>query len=260
VDTVRTGILAFSLLAAAPPAPATAFDHSAFDALLRKHVTAGLVDYDAFAAERSFPAYLDSLARFDPSRLGAPERLAYWINTYNAYTIALVNKHGERESIRNINKTLGVIKAKGPWQEEIVRAGGRTMSLDHVEHEIVRKAFREPRIHFALVCAALSCPPLRGEAYTGAALEAQLDDQARAFLLRAPRSNRVDAAAGTVHLSAIFDWFRGDFPAGDAALGAWLARFFPEGAERRLLEGGRFRIVHTHYDWTLNSQAKGRGR
>ena len=106
-----------------------------------------------------------------------------------------VNRHGERESIRNIRKTLGVLPLKGPWSERMVRAAGRELTLDEVEHEIVRKEFREPRIHFALVCAALSCPPLRREAYVGARLDAQLEEQARSSCVRPTRTAWTQPAA-----------------------------------------------------------------
>ena len=235
------------LLAAAP----ATFDHSAFDALLRAHVAQGLVDYDAFQAAPSFPRYLEQLARADPSALPERERLAFWINVYNAYTIQLINAHGERSSIRNINKTLGVT-LKSPWKEEIVRAGGRVYHLDHVEHEIIRKQFREPRIHFALVCAAKGCPPLRAEVYTGAALEAQLDEQTRSFLLRSPDRNRVDVPARTVYLSPILDWYKEDFGGTKAAIGRYLAAFHPEGPARALLLSGAFELKYTDYDWSLN--------
>ena len=210
----------------------------------------GRVDYDAFARAPGFPRYLDRLARARPDTLSREEQLAYWINVYNAYTIQLVNAHQERQSIRNINKILGVIEAMGPWKEEIVEAGGQTMSLDHVEHEIIRKRFEEPRIHFALVCAARSCPPLRREAYTGERLDAQLDDQARVFIARSPQKNRVDVLAATVHLSPIFTWFKDDF---GPDLGGFLARHVPDGPARALLESGRFKTVETPYDWSLNS-------
>jgi hypothetical protein len=239
-------VLALSLAAPA------AFDHSAFDALLRAHVAQGSVDYDAFQKSPAFAAYLEALARADPAALPEPERLAFWINAYNAYTIQLVNAHGERESIRNINKTLGL--GKGPWKEEMVRAAGRTLSLDQVEHEIIRKQFREPRIHFALVCAARGCPPLRTEAYTGARLAAQLDDQARAFLARSPEKNRVDVAARTARLSPILDWYRDDFGGSQAAVGRYVAAFLPEGPARRLLESGDFALEYTAYDWSLNKR------
>jgi hypothetical protein len=227
----------------------TSFDHAVFDRLLKAHVAEGKVDYDAFARAPEFSRYLDQLARAQPETLTDTERLAFWINVYNAYTIQLVNAHGERDSIRNINKTLGVIKANGPWKEEIVKAGGQTTTLDAVEHEIVRKRFREPRIHFALVCAARSCPPLRPEAYTGARLEAQLEEQARLFIAQSPEKNRVDLEAATVHVSPIFEWYKEDF---GPYLGAFLARYVPDGPARKLLESGKFKTEETPYDWSLN--------
>ena len=175
------------------PAPAASFDHSAFDTLLQKHVRAGLVDYDQFRKAREFPAYLEALAGADPARLSSPERLAFWINVYNAYTIQAIVQHGERRSIRNISESgFNVGPGEGPWREKTVRAGGEVYSLDNVEHDIVRKQFHEPRAHFALVCAALGCPPLRSEAYTGDKLEAQLAEQAVLFLRESPAKNRVD--------------------------------------------------------------------
>lgn len=250
--------LAAALMAAPAPARAEAVvDHSAFDALLRAYVVDGMVDYDAFKASGEFAAYLDRLAQVDPAGLPEAERLAFWINVYNVYTIALINKHDERESIRNINKTVG-LELKGPWHEELVVAGSRRYHLDNVEHDIIRKQFKEPRIHFALVCAAMSCPPLRSEAYVGARLDAQLDDQARRFLLETPGQNRVDAPAKVVYVSKIFEYYEDDFGGSDAAIGRYIARFHPEGAAKDLLLSGSFRLVKTAYDWTLNSRQKAR--
>jgi hypothetical protein len=248
-------------LALVRPAAAQVFDHGQFDALLRAHVHDGLVDYDAFAAAPAFPRYLASLAAFDPAALGRDEQLAFWINAYNAYTIQLINKHGERGSIRNINKTLGFVKAYGPWTEKLAVVGGRRLGLDDIEQDIVRPTFKEPRIHFALVCAALGCPPLRSEAYVGARLEAQLDEQGRIFVTRSPAKNRVDVATRTVHLSPVFIGFRDyieDFGGSHAAVGRYIARYFPDGPEKQLLLSGRFRTRETFYDWTLNRTATGR--
>jgi hypothetical protein len=250
------------LLIASPAgllAQPASFDHSAFDALLRRHVAGGMVDYDAFKSSPDFEAYLRRLAGADVAGLPSQERLALYINAYNAYTIRLVNKNGERDSIRNINKTLG-LKLKGPWSEQFAVVAGRTHSLDGIEHGIIRKEWREPRIHFALVCAAMGCPPLRSEAYTGERLDAQLDDQARAFLVRSPEKNRVDLRAGTFHASMVLTWYRDDFGGSDAAVARYVAGFYPEGPERELLLSGKARLVKNDYDWTLNSQEKARGR
>lgn len=238
-------------------AAAQEFDHSPFDQLLRAHVANGMVDYDAFGRAPEFRRYLASLAASDPARLPRDEQLAFWINAYNAYTIELIVKHGERRSIRNINKSIGIVRAYGPWKEELAVVGGTPYGVDQIEQDIVRPTYKEPRIHFALVCAAMGCPPLRSEAYDGRRLDAQLEDQGRAFLLRSPTKNRVDVATRTVHLSPIFVGFGDyiqDFGGNEAAVGRFIARYFPEGPERQLLMSGGFRVRETTYDWTLNSR------
>jgi hypothetical protein len=251
-------LLVLLLLLCAAPAGAqgAAVDQSAWDRLLRAHVSGGMVDYDAFGRAPEFARYLASLDRVDPAALPRAERLAFWINTYNAFTIQLINQHGERRSIRNINRTLGVVRGSGPWSERMVRAGGKVYTLDDVEQRIIRPEFGEPRIHFALVCAAKGCPPLRSEAYTGARLEAQLDDQARVFLLRSPAKNRVEVASRTVYASEIFRFrdYAKDFGGSREAIGRYIARFHPDGPAKQLLLSGDFRLSYTPYDWSLNAR------
>ena len=244
--------VAFSLLAV--PASAQTFDHSPFDELLKKHVVKGMVDYESFAQAGAFKDYLTSLEHADVSKLSDRERLAFWINAYNAYTIELINKYEERASIKNIREGVGFQRTKGPWKEPIVKAAGKTYSLDEVENAIIRKQFREPRIHFALVCAAMSCPPLRSEAYTGAKLDAQLDSQARAFVLDQARGSLVDAKKAVVHASRIFDWFKDDFGGTEAAVGQYIAKYYSDSPEKQLLLSGRFKMEYLDYDWTLNSR------
>lgn len=261
---VRVAPGAAAAVLALTPAPSaaqgTAVDHSSFDALLRANVVNGLVDYDAFKHSPDFAAYLGKMATVDPGELSDQERLAFWINVYNAYTIQLVNDKGERSSIRNINKSLGLLKLKGPWNQTLVRVRGKRLSLDDVEHRTIRKEWKEPRVHFALVCAAMGCPPLRSEAYTGDRLETQLEDQGVLFLRESPGKNRVDAANRTVHVSMIFAYYKADFGGSDARVGRFIARWYPDGPERQLLNSGNFRLSKTDYDWSLNSQALGRAR
>jgi hypothetical protein len=233
---------------------AQTFDHSRFDEVLRKEVVKGMVDYNEFDQSGTFKDYLESLEHADVSKLPERERLAFWINAYNAYTIALINKYEERASIKNIAEGIGFEHAKDAWKQPIVRVGGKTYTLDEVEHEIIRKQFREPRVHFALVCAAMSCPPLRSEAYTGAKLDAQLDSQARMFIRDETRGSRVDAKTEVVHASRVFDWYHDDFGGGDAALGRYIAQYYPDGPEKQLLLGGHFKMEFLDYDWTLNSR------
>jgi Protein of unknown function, DUF547 len=257
----RTLLVCLGLAAASAgvaPARAGGFDHSRFDALLRAHVVDGMVDYDAFRSSPEFPRYLDALAAADLAGLDEAERLALWINAYNAYTIQLILEHEERDSIRNINKTL-FLKLKGPWKERLARVAGEVYHLDNIEHDVIRKRFDEPRIHFALVCAAMGCPPLRSEAYTGARLEEQLQDQSVRFLLETPSKNRVDVANRVVYGSMIYvEYYREDFGGSDEKIGQYLARFYPEGPEKELLLSGDFELRETEYDWTLNSQEKAR--
>ena len=242
---------------AAPVAGGKIVDHSAFDALLRRHVVDGHVDYAAFAREPSFATYLASLDRVDPKQLDDAERLAFWLNVYNAFTIQLVAQHGETESIRNINKTFGLLRLKGPWSEPFVHAAGRTLTLDDVMHNILRKEFSEPRIHFAMVYAAMSGPPLRSEAYHGAQLDAQLDDQGRRFLRASPTANRVEKLQRSrlLVLSPIFTYYRSDFGSTRADRSRFFAHWFDQ-SDSTMFQTGRYNSAESTFDWTLNSQAK----
>ena len=258
--TIRRVMTAAALCLTATTMQAQTVDHSAFDRLLKAHVVSGLVDYDAFKADPAFAGYLKLLAATNPASLSRNEQLALWINAYNAYTIQLINNKGERESIRNVNKSLGFLKFKGPWSEAFAVVGGKTYSLDDIEQRTIRPTFKEPRIHFALVCAAIGCPPLRSEAYTGARVEAQLNEQAVKFLTQTPSKNRVDVASKTLYRSQVFSFsdYMKDFGGSEAAVGRFIAKFYPAGPERTLLESGDFTAVKTDYDWSLNSQANGR--
>jgi hypothetical protein len=258
--TLRAAAVTAALGIATLSVSAQTVDHGAFDRLLREHVVNGLVDYDAFRNSTEFAGYLRLLAATNPATLPRAEQLALWINAYNAYTIQLINVKNERESIRNINKSLGLLRLKGPWSESFAVVGGRTYTLDDIEQRTIRPTFREPRIHFALVCAAIGCPPLRSEAYTGARLEAQLNDQAVKFLTQTPSKNRVDVANKVLYRSQVFSFsdYMKDFGGSEAAVGKFIARYYPAGPERALLESGDFRAVKTDYDWSLNSQSNGR--
>jgi len=230
--------------------------HVPFDSLLRVFVSDGLVDYDGFQRSPDFARYLSTLATTNPSSLGRDDRLAFWINAYNAYTIAQINAHGERKSIRNINRRLGGLGPSGAWSELMATVGGRKYTLDQIEHEQIRPVFREPRVHFALVCAALGCPPLRAEAYAGSTLDAQLNDQGHRFLSESPTKNRVDRDARTVWLSPIFRWYGEDFGARTIDLLRAVAQFVPSEADRAALTSGTLRVRWTEYDWTLNLRSR----
>ncbi len=232
-------------------------DHSAYDALLHRFVVDGHVDYEGFGRDPSFAHYLASLDAVKPATLDDAERLAFWLNVYNAFTIQLIAQHGETQSIRNIEKTFGVLRLKGPWSTPIVRAAGQQLTLDDVEHHILRTEFSDPRIHFAMVYGAMGSPPLRSEAYRGVALDAQLQDQGRRFLRESPSQNRLEAMdrARILVLSPVFTYYRADFPATRAEFGKFLAQWF-EPADRERLQRGAFMSTESSFDWTLNSQRK----
>jgi hypothetical protein len=261
----RAGVASALALALAASAPATAApqagrtaatrEHAAWTELLRRYVSGGLVDY-ASLKERGRPAldaYLRSLEAVDRDELGSwprADQLAFWIDAYNAYTVKLVLDHYPLRSIRSIGFLPGSVFRKRFIPLE--RAAGRKLSLDDIEHHMLRERFRDPRIHFAIVCASRSCPALRAEAYRGRDLDAQLDEAARAFL-RDPARNRYDPARRTLFLSSIFKWFRGDFEAAAGSLPAFVARYADAPAAEALRRGDA-RIAFLPYDWSLNER------
>jgi hypothetical protein len=251
--------LAVALLTAdtASAAPRAGFDreHAAWTSLLRGNVSDGLVDYATLKRDRrpALDAYLRSLESAERSELEAwprADQLAFWINAYNAYTVKLVLDHHPLRSIRSIGFLPGAAFKRNFIPVE--RAAGRKLSLDDIEHRILRERFHEPRIHFAIVCASRSCPVLRDEAYRGRDLDAQLDEAARAFL-RDPARNRYDPASRTLSLSSIFKWFRGDFEAAAGTLPAFVARYVDEPTAEALRRGS-VKVEFLDYDWSLNER------
>ncbi len=252
-----------------PAAPARAFDqdHAAWTTLLARHVqwnpegTATTVDYAGFARDRSaLKAYLDELSAVERSAHDAwtkPQREAFLINAYNAYTVELVlTGYPGIESIKDLGSFI-----RSPWKQRFFDLLGEQRHLDDVEHGLLRGApgFDEPRIHFAVNCASIGCPALRPEAFTAAALEAQLEEQTRRFLADRTR-NRWDPGSRTLQLSPIFDWYGGDFEKpwrGTAGVQAFAARYRDamalDDAAVALLSAGGARLSWTDYDWSLNA-------
>jgi hypothetical protein len=218
----------------------SALDHSAWDALLKRHVNGeSRVDYRAWkygASLGELDAYLAQLA--SPwSGIANEERKAALVNAYNALTIRWILTHYPVESIW---------KTKQPFSQARHNVNGRRVSLDAIETEL--RQMGDPRIHAALVCAARGCPPLRREAYTAGRLEEQLDSNTRQWLADA-KLNSFDARARTARISSIFKWYRGDFP----NLEQFLARHAPAGAA--FLREGKVKIVHVDYHWGVNDQS-----
>lgn len=226
--------------------------HASFTRLLERFVdTRGDVDYVSLQsqADSLLAPYLTQLATANLKPLSRDARLALWINAYNAYTLKLIVDHYPVRSIRAID---GPAPDKTPFQRPVGRVADTMRTLDEIEHEIIRERFDEPRIHFALVCAAKSCPRLRREAYTAARLDAQLDEQARRFL-HDKRKNQIPAGDGTIALSRILKWYGSDFGPTPAAVQRALAPYFG-GTVRDSLERGAYDVRYRSYDWTLNDQ------
>ncbi len=237
------------------PGSCVPFDHrhAAWSAILRRYVHDGQVDYAGLKrqGDAKLSRYLQALASIcpeEPVRWTREERLAFWINAYNAYTVRLILDHYPIGSIRSIGLLPGAAfrTAFIPMQSLM----GKAISLENIEHGILRKEFHEPRIHFAIVCASKSCPALRSEAYLAAELEQQLEDQARRFV-RDPSKNRFDGGSRTLYLSSIFTWFREDFEGAAGRLVDYVSRYADEPTAAALREPG-VRIEFLEYDWSLN--------
>ena len=198
-------IPASKLKAQSPPS------HSSWTSILKEYVDSeGMVDYAGIKEDPAeFHKYLDSLSENPPQKSWSrAEKLAYWINVYNAFTVKLIVDNHPVESIRDLHPTLYVPGVNTVWHKEFFEIGGEETSLDHVEHGILREEFDEPRIHFAINCASFSCPELRREAFVAERLESQLQEQAVLFI-NDPKRNRI--GENRVTISKIFKWFTGDF-------------------------------------------------
>ena len=251
---------------------ASAPEYGDYRATLMGFVDAhGLVDYAALKEQRAdLDDFVTYLERLDPKTYQAwseREKIALWINAYNALTLRAIVDHYPiaptafngaypKNSIRQI---------PGVWDVNRVNVMGQSITLQYIETKILRRDFHEPRIHVALVCAAVSCPVLRNEPYQGAKLDAQLDEQARKFLAD-PRQFRIDRARKEVRVSEIFGWYAEDFAPRDAprtppaalersGVAAFASHYVNE-ADRAFLSGSDYRIAYTPYDWSLNEQPK----
>jgi ABC-type transport system substrate-binding protein len=228
-------LLAFALICGG----AAAAGPGSYDSSLRAHVRDGVVDYPAFQRSAAFTRHVADLAQ--PATLPTPAaQLAHWINAYNALAIQGIL---DGLSPSTLLGRLRYFKLR-EWP-----LAGERISLYDLEHKVLRP-LRDPRIHFAIVCASRSCPALRAEAYDAERLDFQLDDQARRFI-NDPSRNRYDKAAKTAHLSEIFKWFDEDFAAA-GSVQKYVARYVADPEIARGLAEETWRIEWIAYDWNLN--------
>ncbi len=227
-------------------------DHRPFDQLLRQFVKNGRVDYKGFKSrEAQLDRYLTSLAPVKLDKASRAEKLALYVNAYNACTIKLI--------LENLGKITSIKEIDDPWGTRRWRIAGEVLSLDDMEHKKLRAELKEPRIHFAIVCASISCPPLAERAYTPKAIEAQLDAAARRFIRSRDRV-RTEVDSGffstsyILYLSKIFDWYEEDFTAGgkQSVVDFVLRYADPETAKFIREHRDGLKIKYLPYDWKLN--------
>ncbi|MDM7943391.1 MAG: DUF547 domain-containing protein [Hydrogenophaga sp.] len=248
---------------------AASFDHThaAWTGLLKRHVVllrggqASQVRYAGFAQDRgALTAYLSSLSAITEdafSTFSPAQRQAFLINAYNAFTVELIlTKYPDLTSIKALGSLLS-----SPWKPTWIALLGRKVSLDDIEHGMLRKrgVYDDPRVHFAVNCASIGCPMLREEAFEASRIDAQLEEQTNRFMADRTR-NRFDETRGRLQLSRIFDWYADDFKRGDRGItslqafaGLHAERLSDSPAGRERLRSGRFDIAFLDYDWSLNS-------
>lgn len=236
------GLMAWSAVGFA----GTAVDNRIYADLLARYNHAGVVDYAGFKKEEArLDAYLEHLAQVDPDQLDRNDQFAFYVNAYNAWTIKLIlTGYPGVQSIKDLGGWI-----QGPWKKKFVRIRDRTLTLDDIEHKILRPRFKDPRVHFAVNCASKSCPPLAAAPYAGARLNQQLDEAARNFINDA-RFNRLEGER--LYVSRIFKWFGGDFH--DDVIG-FFRRYANGDLQQALDRGGRsIRVEYLEYDWSLNGR------
>jgi hypothetical protein len=259
-------LLAF-LIALLPSIALAAFDHShaQWDTLTKKHVVwlpgghASQFDYSGFKADRKeLKSYLDGLSAVTQSEYDGwkkPEKLAFLINAYNAYTVELIlTAYPKVKSIKDLGSVI-----TSPWKKRFFSLLAKQRSLDDVEHGMIRAqgAFDEPRIHMAANCASIGCPALRSEAFVAGKLDAQLEDSVVRFLSDESR-NRFNPKSGKLEVSKIFDWYGKDFAARSGSVEAWLAQYADKLAgdpkHQKTIRDKKAKLDFLDYDWALNGK------
>ncbi len=259
-------VLAFIALALAGAAHALDHSYAAWDDLLRRHVryvengSASRVSYAGFLKDRvqlrSVLAGFEGVGRPEFDAWTRPQQQAFLMNAYNAFTVEkILTRYPDLRSIRDFGSVFG-----NPWKDRFFTLFGERASLDHIEHDMLRKdgAYDDPRVHVAVVCASIGCPMLRNEAFRPETLDAQLEDAMRRFLSDRTR-NRYDPKKRRLEVSRIFDWYGKDFEKGHrgfTSVKATLARYADLLADaeedRALIRQQKADVAFLDYDWGLN--------
>lgn len=240
------------------PASAAQVDHSLWRRFLQTYLVTddpsgvNLVRYSQVseADRKKLHAYLDQLQQVKVTGLNRREQKAYWINLYNALTVKVVLEHYPVKSIRDINLSSGLrgLVSGGPWKAKLVKVEGEPVSLDDIEHRILRPIWQDARVHYAVNCASIGCPNLQPEPFSADNLDASLDQAAREYVNH-PRGVSV-ASKDKAMLSSIYDWFREDFGDTEKELLLHLQKY-AKLPLAEVLANFRGRIDY-RYDWSLN--------
>ena len=229
-------------------------DHSAWDRLLKKYVSPGKnglneFDYDALKGRGlgDLKNYLNYLQSIDPAKLSRDEQFAFWTNLYNAKTVEIVTRHYPVKSIQAIRLSNFLIA--GPWGKKVIKVAGASLSLDDIEHAIMRPIWRDPRIHYVVNCASVGCPNLADRAYTGSAIEEMLEQAARDYI-NSPRGVRFNGSQSV--FSSLYDWYGSDFGGSTARILAHIRKYAGPVLAGRI--AGVTQIVGYEYDWALNDK------
>jgi hypothetical protein len=233
-------------------------NHGAWTEVLRAYVQADRFDYKALSLNRAkldqYLGALQSVAREEFETWSKEQRYAFWINAYNAYTIHLVAKSYPLDSIKDLG---GLFKS--PWDKPFIPLGHlfpdgvkKELTLNNIEHDVLRPKFKDARVHAAINCASRGCPPLRKEAFVAEKLGTQLDEQVRAWLADATR-NRFDREKSKLQVSEIFSWFKEDFVRDGGSVREWLAKYAPEEHAAWLRDTKKeVDLSYLEYSWKLN--------
>jgi hypothetical protein len=233
------------------PATASDFDHSKFDQVLKTYVNdKGLVDYNGIAGDRTFRAYMESLETAKPEAMSRDGQLAFWIDAYNGVTIDKVIQWKPKKSVRE-TFVPGVWTSTKFFTTRDHIVAGKHLSQDDIENDILRKQFKDPRIHFAIVCASSSCPPLPRFAYTAENVQTKLEEETRKYM-NSDRGTRIDSAENTLYLSKLFDWYKGDFESKSGSVLNFIKPYLDEKTLAFLQHGPK--IAYLDYNWALNAQ------
>ena len=228
-------------------------DYSIWEQILARYVSPDQTGINLFAYGKVTPAdkkalksLLKALQTVPVTQLSQDEKMAFWINLYNAQTIDVVLDHYPVKSIKDISLGGGLFTS-GPWKKSLMKVEGRSLSLDNVEHDILRKQWRDPRIHYAVNCASISCPNLAAKPFTAKNLESMLSEQAKNYV---NHERAVSLKNGRLKLSQIYSWYRSDFGKSDADIIKHIASYASAELQHQLTDV-KF-ISDYHYDWSLN--------